>query len=65
MPGVREDVTDIVLNLKSLAIRMHSETQKRIYLKAKGPCAVVTASMIEVGHDVEIMDPDPRHLPSR
>jgi DNA-directed RNA polymerase subunit alpha len=57
VPGVREDVTDVVLNLKSLAIRMHSETQKRIYLKAKGPCAV-TASMIEVGHDVEIMDPD-------
>ncbi len=57
VPGVREDVTDIVLNLKALAIRLHSETQKRIYLKAKGP-AVVTASMIEVGHDVEIMDPD-------
>ncbi|MGH1481754.1 MAG: DNA-directed RNA polymerase subunit alpha, partial [Geminicoccales bacterium] len=57
VPGVREDVTDIVLNLKALAIRLHSETQKRIYLKAKGPCTV-TASMIEVGHDVEIMDPD-------
>jgi DNA-directed RNA polymerase subunit alpha len=55
--GVREDVTDIVLNLKALAIRSHSDTAKRMYLKVRGP-AVVTAGMIEVGHDVEIMDPD-------
>jgi DNA-directed RNA polymerase subunit alpha len=54
--GVREDVTDIVLNLKTLAVRMHSDTPKRMYLKAKGPC-VVTAGMIEVGHDIEIIDP--------
>ena len=57
IPGVREDVTDIVLNLKSLAIRLHSESPKRMYLKARGP-AVVTAGMIEAGHDIEIMDPD-------
>ncbi len=57
IPGVREDVTDIVLNLKALAMRMHSETPKRMYLKVRGP-AVVTAGMIEVGHDIEIMDPD-------
>ena len=57
IPGVREDVTDIVLNLKALAIRGHSETPKRMYLRVRGP-AVVTARMIEVGHDVEIMDPD-------
>jgi DNA-directed RNA polymerase subunit alpha len=55
--GVREDVTDIVLNLKSLALRLHSDTPKRMYLKVKGP-AVVTAGMIEAGHDIEIMDPD-------
>ena len=55
--GVREDVTDIVLNLKSLALRLHSDTPKRMYLKVKGP-AVVTAGMIECGHDIEIMDPD-------
>jgi len=57
IPGVREDVTDIVLNLKALAIRAHSDTPKRMYLKVRGP-AVVTAGMIEVGHDIEIMDPD-------
>ena len=55
--GVREDVTDIVLNLKALGIRMHSDTLKRMYLKAEGPC-IVTAGMIETPHDVEIMDPD-------
>ena len=57
IPGVREDVTDIVLNLKSLGLRVHSDTPKRLSLKVEGP-AVVTAGMIEVGHDVEIMDPD-------
>ena len=57
VPGVREDVTDIVLNLKTIGIRAHGETAKRCYLKADGP-AVVTAGMIETPHDVEIMDPD-------
>jgi len=55
--GVREDVTDIVLNLKTVGLRLHSDSPKRVYLKAEGPC-VVTAGMIETGHDVEIMDPD-------
>jgi DNA-directed RNA polymerase subunit alpha len=55
--GVREDVTDIVLNLKTLGIKLHGDHAKRMTLKAEGPC-VVTASMIEAGHDVEIMDPD-------
>ena len=55
--GVREDVTDIVLNLKKLAIRSHAEGAKRISLKASGPCTV-TAGMIDTGSDIEIMDPD-------
>ncbi len=55
--GVREDVTDIVLNLKALGLRLHSEGPKRAYLKVEGP-KVVTAGMIEAGHDIEIMDPD-------
>ncbi len=55
--GVREDVTDIVLNIKGLAVAVHSEGQKTMYLDATGPCTV-TASMIETGHDVEIMNPD-------
>ena len=57
IPGVREDVTDIVLNLKALGLRVHSDTAKRMHLKVEGP-AIVTAGMIEAGHDIEIMDPD-------
>ena len=55
--GVHEDVTDIVLNIKAMALRMYAEGPKRMSLKAKGPGAV-TASMIETGPDIEIMDPD-------
>ncbi len=55
IPGVREDVTDIVLNIKSMALKMHSEGPKRMSLKATGP-GEVTAAAIETGHDIEIMD---------
>ncbi len=57
VPGVREDVTDIILNIKALGLRMHGEAPKRMYLKASGP-GEVKAGMIEAGHDIEIMDPD-------
>lgn len=57
IPGVREDVTDIVLNVKGLAVAVHNDSQKVMTLKAEGPC-VVTAAMIETGHDVEIMNPE-------
>ncbi len=57
VPGVREDVTDIVLNIKGLAVAVHGEGPKTMTLKAEGPCEV-TAAMIETGHDVEIMNPD-------
>ena len=57
IPGVREDVTDIVLNVKSMALRAHSEGPKRMTLKADGP-GEVTAGMIETGPDIEIMDPE-------
>jgi len=57
VPGVREDVTDIVLNIKALALRMHSEGPRRLRLRAEGP-GEVTAKQIETGADVEIMNPD-------
>ena len=57
IPGVREDVTDIVLNVKGLAVHMHGEGPKRMTLKAEGP-GEVRASSIETGHDIEIMNPD-------
>ncbi|MBQ9270731.1 MAG: DNA-directed RNA polymerase subunit alpha [Alphaproteobacteria bacterium] len=55
--GVHEDVTDIVLNVKELAVAVHSESAKTLTLKAEGPCTV-TAAMIETGHDVEIKNPE-------
>jgi DNA-directed RNA polymerase subunit alpha len=55
IPGVLEDVTDIVLNIKSMALRMHGEGPKRMTLNAKGP-GEVKAGMIETGHGIEIMD---------
>ena len=57
VPGVREDVTDIVLNVKAMGLKMHGEGPKRMRLKATGP-GEITAGMIETGHDIEIMDPD-------
>ncbi|MDE0061011.1 MAG: DNA-directed RNA polymerase subunit alpha [Defluviicoccus sp.] len=57
IPGVREDVTDIVLNVKSLALRMHGDGPKRMYLEGTGP-GEITAGMIVAGHDIEIVEPD-------
>ncbi len=57
VPGVREDVTDIVLNIKSLALRMHCEGPRKIRLKASGP-GEVRARQIETGSEIEIMNPD-------
>ena len=57
IPGVREDVTDIVLNIKSMGLRMHGDGAKRMRLKAEGP-GEVTAGQIEAGHDIEVMNPD-------
>ncbi len=57
IPGVHEDVTDIVLNLKSMALRMHGEGPKRMTLSAKGP-GEVKVEAIEVGHDIEILNPE-------
>ncbi|MDG2286589.1 MAG: DNA-directed RNA polymerase subunit alpha, partial [Alphaproteobacteria bacterium] len=56
IPGVREDVTDMVLNIKSIALRMHGDGPKKMRLKAEGP-GEVTAGMIETGADIEIMNP--------
>lgn len=55
--GVREDVTDIILNIKQIALRMHGEGPKRVVLKKSGP-GVVTAGDIEETADVEIVNKD-------
>ena len=57
IPGVREDVTDIVLNIKQLALRMHGDQVRRMTLTATGP-GEVRAGQIQTGHDIDIMNPD-------
>lgn len=53
--GVREDVTEIVLNIKGVRLKGHNEEQRKLHLKAEGPCTV-TAGMIEGAHDVEVIN---------
>ncbi len=55
--GVQEDVIDIILNLKGLALKMHNREEATLTLSKKGP-GVVTAADITLDHDVEIINPD-------
>jgi DNA-directed RNA polymerase subunit alpha len=57
LAGVREDVTDIVLNIKQVALKMEGEGPKRLQLSATGPGAV-TAGDIAVSGDIQVMNPD-------
>ena len=57
LQGVQEDVTDIILNIKQLAIRMPSEGTKRLTLEATGP-GEVTAGQIQVTGDIEVANPE-------
>jgi len=57
LPGVREDVSDIILNLKGVYFQALTEGQHKAYIKAKGP-VVVTAGMIETTGGVEVMNKD-------
>jgi len=57
LDGVREDVVDILLNLKGIVFRLHNRQEAILTLKKKGEGAV-TASDIEPAHDVEIVNPD-------
>ena len=59
IPGVKEDVTEIIMNIKSLAIKNNSEFDevKTAYIEASGE-GVVTAADIQVDQDIEIMNPD-------
>ena len=55
--GVREDVTDIVLNIKSLSLKLNTNGPKKLILDAKGP-GEITAKMINPNPDIEILNPD-------
>ncbi|MBR2715335.1 MAG: DNA-directed RNA polymerase subunit alpha [Ruminococcus sp.] len=57
IPGVKEDVTEIVLNMKSLVAKLHSNGPKVVEISAEGPCEV-TAESIKCDSEVEILTPD-------
>ena len=59
IPGVKEDVTEIIMNIKSLAIKNNSDTNeaKVAYIEFEGE-GVVTAADIQADPDIEIMNPD-------
>ena len=57
LAGVQEDVLEILMNLKSVALRMHTNEEATITLSKSGSC-VVTAGDIDAGHDIEIVNPD-------
>ena len=57
VPGVREDVTEIVLNLKQLICKLHSEEPKKVIIDAIGPCEVKAGDILPDA-EVEIINPD-------
>ena len=57
IPGVTEDVTEIVLNVKRMIMKLHCQEVKTVYIDAVGPCEV-TAGDIKADAEVEILNPD-------
>jgi DNA-directed RNA polymerase subunit alpha len=57
IPGVVEDATDIILNLKQIPLKLHTDSTKTVYLRADKP-GVVRAKDIEADADVEILEPE-------
>ena len=57
IPGVKEDVTEIVLNVKSLLTKLHCEGTKTVFIEAAGPCEV-TAGDIKSDGEVEVLNPE-------
>jgi DNA-directed RNA polymerase subunit alpha len=57
IPGVVEDTTDIVLNIKQLLVKIHGDCPKKIIVNVKGP-KTVTGADIQVNSDIEVLNPD-------
>ncbi|NLH01603.1 MAG: DNA-directed RNA polymerase subunit alpha [Clostridiales bacterium] len=57
LPGVKEDVTEIVLNIKGIIIKLHSDGPKTVYIEASGECEV-TAGDIKPDSEVEVLNPE-------
>ncbi len=57
IPGVKQDVTEIILNIKELVCKLHCDGPKTVYIEAEGEC-VITAGDIKADAEVEIINPD-------
>ena len=57
IPGVKEDVSEIILNMKGLTAKLNSQGEKRVEIRAEGPCEV-TAASIMCDSEVEILNPE-------
>jgi len=57
IPGIKEDVTEIILNIKGIVARLHADRQKTVYIEASGE-SIVTAGDIKADSEVEILNPD-------
>ena len=57
IPGVKEDVTEIVLNIKDVILKIHGDGPKTVYIDASGECEI-TAGSIQTDSEVEILNPD-------
>jgi len=57
IPGIKEDVTEIILNIKGIVARLHAERTKTVYIEASGEC-IVTAGDIKADGEVEVLNPE-------
>ena len=57
IPGIKEDVTEIILNIKGIVARLHADRTKTVYIEASGDC-IVTAGDIKADGEVEILNPE-------
>ena len=57
IPHVKEEITEIILNIKGLTAKLHSDSVKTVYIEAEGPCEVTGAS-IKADSEVEILNPE-------
>ena len=57
LPGVKEEITEIILNIKGLVPKLHGDAPKTVYIEEEGPC-VVTGASIKCDSEVEILNPE-------
>ena len=57
IPGIKEDVTEIILNIKGIVARLHTQRTKTVYIEASGEC-ILTAGDIKPDGEVEILNPE-------